>query len=426
MPTEALYTRSFTQPRWGLRGTWRGPDWAGSAFAIHDKGGGLVLLPGPYGTDAATQPGSQTLAARVRGGDAGLSWATVLAARRYDAGLGDNLVLGPDFLYDVSHQWRLRGQWLHARTTARAGSSATGDRVLQAGPAIDGDRVWLRLARQSGSGETAVLVDDIGRDFRHDSGFVNQAGVRILDVFQSQGWQGLGPFNEFYVNVKAFQALDRRTGEVVQRYLRPGLWASGARNAEGWFEIFAYSAVRTAADKPLLQERFFSAGGSVSPAPWFPLLETSLDAGRLADTTANRVRRGARLNLSARLRPLAHLELEPSLKQAWLDGDLGGQRLRVYREQALQMLAVWHFDANHNLRAIVQRSSLDRRAEPGVGAHADLGRVESLTYTWRRSAGTRLFVGATRSRSGRAAVSSTSEAFVKLQFDTDEMRALWP
>ncbi|MDP3223673.1 MAG: DUF5916 domain-containing protein, partial [Rubrivivax sp.] len=33
-PTEALYTRSFTQPRGGLRATWRGPQWAGSAFAI--------------------------------------------------------------------------------------------------------------------------------------------------------------------------------------------------------------------------------------------------------------------------------------------------------------------------------------------------------------------------------------------------------
>ena len=27
-PTDALYTRSFTQPRAGLRSTWRGPEWA--------------------------------------------------------------------------------------------------------------------------------------------------------------------------------------------------------------------------------------------------------------------------------------------------------------------------------------------------------------------------------------------------------------
>jgi Domain of unknown function (DUF5916) len=425
MPTDALYTRSFTQPRWGLRTTWRGQDWAGSAFAINDKGGGLVLLPGPYGTGAAEQPASQTLAARARSDGQGLTWGGVMAARRYDQGRGDNQVLGPDFSVEISEQWRLRGQWLHARTTARAAGTAAGDTVLQRGPSIDGDRVWLRLNRQTGSGETGIVVDDISRDFRHDSGFVNQAGVRIVDVYQSKSWQGLGPFNEFVVNVKAFQARDRRTGEVVQEFLRPGLWGSAARNLEGWFEVFVHSVVRTAANKPLLHERFVSTGGSYSPAPWFPLLEASLDAGRLADTTANAERRGGRLNLLAKLRPLARLELEPSLKQAWLDGDVGAERSRVYREQALQVLAVWHFDAHHNLRAIVQRSSLDRRAEAGVSASESLSRVESVTYTWRRSAGTRLFVGATRSRSGSAAVSSSSEAFVKLQFDTDEMRTLW-
>jgi hypothetical protein len=42
--------------------------------------------------------------------------------------------------------------------------------------------------------------------------------------------------------------------------------------------------------------------------------------------------------------------------------------------------------------------------------------TESLTYAWRRSAGTQLYIGATRARPGRAA-----EAFVKLQFDADEL-----
>ena len=55
-PTEALYTRSLTAPRWGLRSTWRGGRLAGTAMAIDDRGGGLVLLPGAYGTGAVEQP----------------------------------------------------------------------------------------------------------------------------------------------------------------------------------------------------------------------------------------------------------------------------------------------------------------------------------------------------------------------------------
>jgi Domain of unknown function (DUF5916) len=425
-PTEALYTRSFTQPRWGLRATWRAQDWAGSAFLINDKGRGQVLLPGPYGTGAAEQPASQTLAARLRSDGATLSWGGVMAARRYEQGRGDNAVLGPDFLWQVSPQWRLRGQWLHARSTAQAADLADGSTVLQQRAGKEGDRVWLRLSRQGGDGETGIVVDDISRDFRHDSGFVNQSGVRIVDVFQSHGWHGLGPFNEFYLNIKALQVRDRSNGQLVQEFLRPGLWSSGASNMEWWFEVFPHIVLRTAADKPLLHERFVSTGGAFTPAAWFPLVEGSLDVGRLADTTANVVRRGGRLNLSAKLRPAARLELEPSVKQAWLDGDADSGGQRVYREQALQVLAVWHFNASHNLRAIVQRSALDRRAEAGVNASESLNRTESVTYTWRRSAGSKLFVGATRSRNGRTSVSSSTEAFVKLQVDTDEMRALWP
>src|SRR5471032_2150641 len=64
-PTEALYTRSFTAPRWGVRSTWRDASLAGTAFIIDDKGGGETLLPYGYGTNTALQPGSRSLSARV-------------------------------------------------------------------------------------------------------------------------------------------------------------------------------------------------------------------------------------------------------------------------------------------------------------------------------------------------------------------------
>jgi hypothetical protein len=132
------------------------------------------------------------------------------------------------------------------------------------------------------------------------------------------------------------------------------------------------------------------------------------------------VRRSGRVNLSARLRPLRALELEPRINLAWLDRDA----TRTCRETAQQWLAVWRFDARHNLRAIVQRSALDRRAEPGVTAADSLSRTESLTYSWRHGAGTRLYVGATRTRQGRQAPSRETEPFIKLELDAGDLRAL--
>jgi hypothetical protein len=149
-----------------------------------------------------------------------------------------------------------------------------------------------------------------------------------------------------------------------------------------------------------------------------PLLEVSADLGRLADTAvgpAGEVRRGANLFAMARLRPLAALELEPRFNLAWLERD--GERR--YRESAGQLLAIWHFDARHSLRLIAQRRTLWRAAEPGVAAADDAGSTASLTYAWRRSAGTRLYVGAGRERErGRP---TATELFVKLELDAGEL-----
>ncbi len=418
-PTEALYTRSFTQPRAGLRATWRSSEWAGTAFAIRDRGRGAVLLPGAYGTGIAEQPAFDSLALRAKSERATLSFGGLAAARRYEQGRGGNDVLGPDLGWQISDEWRLRAQWLHSRTDALADNNGQ----LQRADAVSGNQARLRLQRQSGNGETNLLLDEVSEGFRHDSGFVNQAGIRRVALFQSYGWRGgVGPFNELFFNVDSSQVRDRRSGEVVQEVIRPGLWSSAARNLEWWLEYFARSNLRTTRGAPLLAERFWASGLTMTPATWFPLLESSVEWGRLADTGAGpaspdgtpqgQIKPGVRLNITAKLRPLRALELEPRLNTAWLKSD--GQR--SYEETAQQWLAVWHFDARHSLRLIAQRSQLDRAGEP-----SSRSQVESLTYAWRLSAGTRLYLGATRSRVAQGGPAS-SEAFLKMELDADDVR----
>ncbi len=419
-PTDALYTRSFTAPRAGLRGTWRSASLAGTALAVDDRGGGLVLLPGPYGTDAAEQPASRTLASRVRFDRGSFTLGGVLAARRYAdeaGGGGDNTVLGPDTAWQLDDTWRLRGQWLRSETSAQA----DGQGGLHRGPSRSGQRRVLKFLRNADFSESNIGIDDSDAGFRHDSGFVNQVGVRSITGFHSIGWENVGPFNLFFLNLQAERTTDRATGQVVKELIRPGWWSAGKSNLEWWLEAHLLSNVRTAAGAPLLRERYLASGLVMTPAPWWPLVDTSLNLGRLADATANRVRNGGRWNFSARLRPLRPLEIEPSFSLAWLED--GGQRM--YHETAAQLLAVWHLGAASNLRAIVQRRSLDRRAEPGVGAVRDAGGANSLTWTWRRSAGTVLYVGAGTGRSGDPATQRSGEAFIKLQFDVDEARAMW-
>jgi hypothetical protein len=416
MPTEALYTRSVTAPQGGLRATWRGAAWAGSAFALKDRGGGLVLLPGVYGTDAAEQPGSRLLALRARHDEGERAFGLLVASRRYDGGRGGNEVIGPDIGLPLpalpGGTWRLRGQWLHARTDALPGA----DGRLQRAAAVSGGLLRLKLQRQGGRGETALTLDDVGEGFRHDSGFVVQAGVRRAELFHSHGWRGgLGPLNEVYATAEWIRSERRADGSLVEESLRPGVYATGRRNFEGWIEWYGLARVRLGPGLPLLAQRYWRAGFLMTPVPWMPLLEASADVGRMADTAVpggGALRRGARLDGSARLRLLAALELEPRLDLAWLDGPDGARR---YRETAGQLLAVWHFDARHSLRLIAQRRTLWRATEPGVAAADEGTRTASITYAWRRSAGTRLYVGAGQRRPGSEP--RATEVFVKLELD---------
>ncbi len=425
-PTEAIYTRSFTEPRWGLRGTWRSTEWAGTALALDDRGKGLVLLPGTYGSGGALQPASRALVLRARSDGAaawlpqGLQLGVVAATRSYADDRGANTVLGPDLAWQLDDSWRVRAQWLHAQTSAQVEQEATGP-ALRKKPATDGDLLHLRVLHKTDHSEANLGVDDIGPGFRHDTGFVNQVGVRKYHGWLSRGWNEVGPFNQFWVNAEWDRVVDRSTGRLVSEYLRPGIWSTGASNLEWWAEYYGHSVLRTSANEALLREHFVASGLVVTPARWFPLLDTKLVWGQLADSRANRVRPGGSFRLVTKLRPLPRLELETTSNTAWLRHE--GRR--SYAETAVQGLAVWHFNARHNLRAIVEQRSLKRVAE-GTDIEAENRRNStlSLTYGWRESAGTVLYVGYSHARNARVAADRSQELFVKLQVDVDEARAV--
>jgi hypothetical protein len=415
----SLYTRTFTQPSWGLRGTWRGQTNAGTAIAVDDKGGGLVLLPGPYGTNYAAQPGSKTLAARELADVGSMQVGGLLAARRYENGAGDNLVAGPDLGWQATESLRLRTQWLHSSTTAQS-DPATGG--LAKGPATTGDRFYLRAVNQTEFHQEELTVNDVGSNFRNDTGFVNQNGVRTLDTRLGYAKRQWGPFNELWFNLLGNFVRDRRTGETVKTDLYPSVYFSAARNTQTTIELHGLlpEGVRSASGAPLLREKFVWVAYSTTPALWVPLVDSNFAIGRLGDMLTNQVRTGARMNLMVRTRPMRQFEIEPHISYATLYRD-GKQ---TYRETAAQLNAIWFFDANRSLRLIAQRTLLDRLPEAGVAEEHDRGKVASVTFTWRKSMGTVLYVGATYSK-GRFPLpnlSRGSEAFVKLQVDYDELK----
>ena len=99
-PIQAVYTRSITSPRWGLRATGKIGAYQYTGFVSVDRGGGSVILPGPNGSSFADQDFSSFVGmARMRR-DFGKSFVSFLATDREVDGGGYNRVFGPDF------QWR--------------------------------------------------------------------------------------------------------------------------------------------------------------------------------------------------------------------------------------------------------------------------------------------------------------------------------
>ncbi len=416
-PTEALYTRSLTAPRWGLRSTWRGGRLAGTAMAIDDRGGGLVLLPGAYGTGAVAQPASRTLLARAQLADGPLQWGALAALRRYD-GAGRNQVVGPELGWSIGSGWRARLQWLQSETTAQPDAAGSG---LAEGATRRGHLAHARLLYQGENrSEVDLTLEDVGAGFRDDTGFIAQAGVRRAKGRLGTGWGNWGLFNEFWINLEGERVTDRATGAVVLQDLAPGFWLTGAHNLEAWAHL--HGLVRGTADmrpdagRPLQRQRYLSAGLVVTPATWAPLLEADLKLGRLADVAGDLPRPGGQLELSLNTRLLPRLELEPRLGYGWLRQ--GGRAL--YAESAHQLLARWHFSATQSLRAIVRYTATERS-----GATLDQATTGSLTWAWRPSAGNVLYLGAARSREGVGTTRRVNEAFVKLQVDVDELRSRW-
>lgn len=421
-PTYALYTRSVTRPDWGLRANWRSETLAATAFATRDLGGGSVLIPGPYGTDLAAQPASDNLMARWRTDQADLTLGGVAALRHYRGsggagGAGDNLVLGPDVTWQATPNLRLRGQWLLAQTSAWPGP----DGALASGPTHRGAQWSTNAFWRADPYEMGLTAEGSDAHFRNDSGFVSQVGVQRLFWDAHRVWRAVGPLNEVWLNFFAENIRDAHSGATVYSQVTPGVYTNYSNNSEFALEYRGLARQRLGDGLGLLQEHYWHLTYTRTAARWAPMVAIEYDQGSLVDVAAGAVRPGARITLNATLRPLARLELLPTWSWARIDAAPGPGR---YRESAAQLLAIWHLAPQQTLRAIVQRRSAQRAAEPvlALAGWTDRRGADSLTYTWRRSAGSTLYVGANRNVAGLAPQQARgSELFVKMQIDSDGM-----
>ena len=173
-PIAAVYTRTLTSPRWGVRATGKTGNTAYTAVVGEDRGGGTVIVPGPEYSPSPRRISPRAFAlGRVRR-DIGGSYVSFLFTDREIDGGGFNRVAGPDFQWRPNDTDVVNGQILYSMTetpTPRTRQTWNGREISGTGA----DFWWSHTTRTFDfSAQTKIFSEG----FRADCGYVPQVGFR--------------------------------------------------------------------------------------------------------------------------------------------------------------------------------------------------------------------------------------------------------
>jgi len=348
-PVTAVYTRSITSPRWGVRGTGKvgGTSW--TALVAEDRGGGSVILPGTNGSGLAGQDySSLDLVGRVRH-DLGRSFVSVLVTDKEVRGGGSNRVFGPDFRFSPTGADTIAGQVLFSRseTPVRPDHAAEWDGRTLSGHAAD--VFWTHSTE---TWDWAAEYKDFSEGFRADLGFVPQVGFRegyaeVGRTFRPKG---------FFSRVRTFLLADYladRGGGVVSQVVIPGLGFDTKYN--GSVRLEPRSERVRAVDRVLSRRRLVY---SLSAAPSRVLGSVALEGaiGEEIDFEGARTGHGGRVAAIAVVRPGDHLELDLRGEVRWMSLRPGGGAAsrRLFTAHVERLKATYTLTARAFVRAVAQ------------------------------------------------------------------------
>ena len=388
-PIQAVYTRTITSPRWGLRATGKIGESAYTLLVTEDRGGGSVILPGPLFSNFAPQDFRSTVAiGRVRH-DFGSSFAGLLVTDREVRGGGHNRVLGPDVSWRPNASDQVTGQflWSDTQTPDRPDLAAEWD-----GRGLTGSAADLRWQHITRAPEWFVHYRELGRGFRADDGFVPQVGLRLGEAFGGWNFYPTGLLNRARPQF-LYSYSEDRDGNLIDRNLNPGILVLGQRNLQGEVDL-NMGATRIGGEIFTRTNVFFFF--QIDPSRRFSRFEVDGNVGREYDFENGRVGDGLRLSTTFTVKPTDHLALEfiGNHQTLDVDGD-DGRHGRLFRAQTARLKATYTFTARALLRLIGQWVETER--DPSLYRfdveRKDGGFDGSALFAYKLNWQTVLFVG---------------------------------
>jgi hypothetical protein len=394
-PLRAIYTRSVTDPSWGVRGTQRTERFDGTVLVTQDDGGGFVLLPGRYRTGFAPQDFKSTASfARARWQVGGATVGALATDRTLEDG-SYNRVAGPDVAWFPTSEHRLRAQLLGSWTTAQP----VNGRIVR-GELTEGYAAVVDWSYRGAKWEQYLNYEDIGREFRADNGFFGQTDYRRIYSETTRKFIDVWFFNDVapYLNAEYRTGLD---GSLLYQQQNVGVRFGLPRATTVFLEARINNRAAVREGGGLRKRDQYYVAVESNPFPWFAKLFTELAFGDRLDVANNRIGKGSFFSFQASIRPHARAELEYRLDNDIVDSrDAVIGSKRIVHQRAQQLISIWHLSAQDSVRAIWQSSFV--RRSPSLWeqpvSHHEASETLSLVYGHRRGLGVTFYVGANFSR----------------------------
>jgi Domain of unknown function (DUF5916) len=349
-PIQAVYTRSITSPRWGIRATGKFDSNHYTAFVAEDRGGGSVILPGSNGSSFADQDFSSFVGmARMRH-DFGKSFVSFLATDREVKGGGYNRVYGPDFQWRAGEHDTVTGQVLLSNTETPNRPELSDQWTGRKLDSHAGD-IWY--AHNDVHWDWYTEYKNYGDGFRADDGFVPQVG------FHENYGEGGYTFRPTHFPIsrwRTYLIADYQAdtdGHLISRDISPGFNMDGLWNSFTRIR-WAFDRVRSGSTTfPRSQLVYYT---QFSPNRWISQIVLQGTAGQQIDFDNSRAGTGADINLQATIRPTDHLALGLVGARSFVNVDVrdGRGSRRLFTADIARLKAVYTLTSRAFVRLIGQ------------------------------------------------------------------------
>jgi Domain of unknown function (DUF5916)/Carbohydrate family 9 binding domain-like len=385
-PLQVAYTRTVTDPKWGVRSTGNIAGTAYTALVTSDQGGGSTIIPGALGSQFAPEDfKSIDVIARARHDMGHLVVSGVFTDREIKDG-GYNRVLGPDFVWRPAQTDSVAGELLLSQNENPNRPDLSG--------AWDGRKSTSHAAYANWSHvvtkwDLFMEAKDIGKDFRADLGFIPQVGFREED---GQVALHFYPEKGLLRSVRPSIFIDHQSTPDNGTIFRE---VSMAINVQGVKNLAAGIALRPGEESfvngKLLSRNYVNFAAQIDPSRRYTRITFQGYAGQIIDFANARVGNGASMQLTATVRPVDRLTLEPIVSSEWINVDGG----RLYTAAVDRLKVTYSFSSKSLVRVIGQYVTTDRAPQRylfPVSPH-DAAFLGSILYSYKINWQTVLFAG---------------------------------